>query len=75
MGPTKPSLAQELAPGSIRALHGLTDTRNSVHGSGELLTLSEYVYMCCSHNDVISGVFTVNRVYSFLVFIDCNTSV
>ena len=35
MGPTKPSLAQGLAPDSIRALHGLTDTRNSVHGSGE----------------------------------------
>ena len=36
MGPTKPSLAQSLAPDSIRALHGLTDTRNAVHGSGQL---------------------------------------
>ncbi|CAI8008051.1 Nucleoside diphosphate kinase 6 [Geodia barretti] len=35
MGPTKPSLAQSLAPDSIRALHGLTDTRNAVHGSGQ----------------------------------------
>jgi nucleoside-diphosphate kinase len=34
MGPTKPSLAQSLDPDSIRALHGLTDTRNAVHGSG-----------------------------------------
>ena len=38
MGPTKPTLAQTLAPGSIRGLHGLTDTRNSVHGSGQLLS-------------------------------------
>ena len=37
MGPTKPSLAQSLAPDSIRALHGLTDTRNAVHGSGQSL--------------------------------------
>lgn len=34
MGPTKPTLAQTLAPNSIRSRHGLTDTRNSVHGSG-----------------------------------------
>lgn len=34
MGPTRPSHAKVLAPGSIRAHHGLTDTRNSVHGSG-----------------------------------------
>ena len=38
MGPTKPTLAQTLAPGSIRGLHGLTNTRNSVHGSGQLLS-------------------------------------
>ena len=38
MGPTKPTLAQTLAHGSIRGLHGLTDTRNSVHGSGQLLS-------------------------------------
>ena len=34
MGPTKPTQAQALAPSSIRSMHGLTDTRNSVHGSG-----------------------------------------
>ena len=34
MGPTKPALAHSLAPRSIRSLYGLTDTRNSVHGSG-----------------------------------------
>ena len=34
MGPTKPTYAKSLSPSSIRGLYGLTDTRNSVHGSG-----------------------------------------
>lgn len=34
MGPTKPYLAQNTAPGTIRGTYGLTDTRNSTHGSG-----------------------------------------
>ena len=38
MGPTKPSQAQAIAPSSVRGLHGLTDTRNSVHGSGEWIS-------------------------------------
>ena len=36
MGPTKPPLAQVTRPDSIRALYGLTDTRNSVHGSDSI---------------------------------------
>ncbi|KAL5457044.1 hypothetical protein EMCRGX_G034279 [Ephydatia muelleri] len=33
MGPTRTYQAQVLAPYSIRGLYGLTDTRNSTHGS------------------------------------------
>ncbi|KAL7979774.1 hypothetical protein Chor_008112 [Crotalus horridus] len=35
MGPTKVYRALHTAPGSIRGTLGLTDTRNTVHGSGE----------------------------------------
>ena len=35
MGPTKPYVAQIIAPHTIRGSYGLTDTRNSTHGSGE----------------------------------------
>ena len=52
MGPTKPSLAQSLAPDSIRALHGLTDTRNAVHGSGQLCSFGIFTkleVLGCSH--------------------------
>ncbi len=35
MGPTKPPKAQFTDPDSIRGLYGLTDTRNSTHGSGK----------------------------------------
>jgi len=35
MGPTKPPKAQFIAPNSIRGKYGLTDTRNSTHGSGK----------------------------------------
>ena len=44
MGPTKPTIAQVVAPGSIRSLHGLTDTRNSVHGSGESVVINVIIY-------------------------------
>ncbi|KAG7460746.1 hypothetical protein MATL_G00202040 [Megalops atlanticus] len=33
MGPTKVFRARYIAPGTIRALYGLTDTRNTTHGS------------------------------------------
>lgn len=36
MGPTKVFRAQHTDPESIRGVYGLTDTRNTVHGSGEL---------------------------------------
>lgn len=36
MGPTKVYHAQFTAPMSIRGSFGLSDTRNAVHGSGEL---------------------------------------
>ena len=45
MGPTRPSHARSLAPHSIRAQHGLTDTRNSVHGSG---LLTYYINCVCA---------------------------
>lgn len=35
MGPTKPYIACNTAPRTIRGRFGLTDTRNSTHGSGE----------------------------------------
>ncbi|XP_035276737.1 nucleoside diphosphate kinase 6 isoform X2 [Anguilla anguilla] len=38
MGPTKVFRARYDAPGSIRARFGLTDTRNTTHGSGESLS-------------------------------------
>ena len=44
MGPTKPPKAQFVAPESIRGMYGLTDTRNSTHGSGIfLITLDQPV--------------------------------
>lgn len=36
MGPTKPPKAQFIAPDTVRGMYGLTDTRNSSHGSGML---------------------------------------
>ena len=45
MGPTKPTIAQVVAPSSIRSLHGLTDTRNSVHGSGECVVINHFGYI------------------------------
>jgi nucleoside-diphosphate kinase len=36
MGPTKVYRAQFTAPDSIRGRFGLSDTRNAVHGSGEI---------------------------------------
>ena len=34
MGPTKSYVARATAPNTIRGTYGLTDTRNSTHGSG-----------------------------------------
>ena len=34
-----------VAPVSIRGQYGLTDTRNSVHGSGELNHITVYVFI------------------------------
>jgi nucleoside-diphosphate kinase len=36
MGPTKVFQSQLSHPDCIRARHGLTDTRNATHGSGDL---------------------------------------
>lgn len=36
MGPTKVFKCQLTDPDTIRARHGLTDTRNATHGSGKL---------------------------------------
>lgn len=35
MGPTRVFRARHVAPDSIRGSFGLTDTRNTTHGSGE----------------------------------------
>lgn len=35
MGPTRVFRARHMAPDSIRGSFGLTDTRNTTHGSGE----------------------------------------
>lgn len=45
MGPTKVFRARHTAPTTIRAQFGLTDTRNTTHGSGEI---SLYSYMFSS---------------------------
>lgn len=37
MGPTKVFRARHTSPTTIRAQFGLTDTRNTTHGSGEIL--------------------------------------
>jgi len=37
MGPTKVFQCQLSHPDSIRAKHGLTDTRNATHGSGNFV--------------------------------------
>jgi len=37
MGPTKVFKCQLSNPDSIRAKHGLTDTRNATHGSGNFV--------------------------------------
>jgi len=37
MGPTKVFQCQLSNPDSIRAKHGLTDTRNATHGSGNFV--------------------------------------
>ena len=56
MGPTKVYRAQFTAPGSIRGRFGLSDTRNAVHGSGEidgqLLMLPTVLdfYVICPHS-------------------------
>ena len=34
MGPTKSHVARATAPHTIRGMFGLSDTRNSIHGSG-----------------------------------------
>lgn len=36
MGPTRVFRARHVAPDTIRGSFGLTDTRNTTHGSGEL---------------------------------------
>ena len=57
MGPTKSYVAQIAAPHSIRGMYGLTDTRNSIHGSGEsvLDPAAESVYKdCCCEAQSIS---------------------
>lgn len=40
MGPTKVFKCQLSNPDSIRAKHGLTDTRNATHGSGNFVFIS-----------------------------------
>ena len=55
MGPTKPALAHSLAPRSIRSLHGLTDTRNSVHGSGARSYNKDETNCACTCIPVFNG--------------------
>lgn len=43
MGPTKVFKCQLTHPDSIRAKHGLTDTRNATHGSGKLFLLVRFI--------------------------------
>uniref|UniRef100_A0A8C3AED6 Nucleoside diphosphate kinase B n=1 Tax=Cyclopterus lumpus TaxID=8103 RepID=A0A8C3AED6_CYCLU len=42
MGPTKVFQARYTSPASIRAQFGLTDTRNTTHGSGYQVSTSSY---------------------------------
>lgn len=44
MGPTKVFRARHTSPTTIRAQFGLTDTRNTTHGSGE----NSVYYLICS---------------------------
>ncbi|XP_065889555.1 nucleoside diphosphate kinase 6-like [Dysidea avara] len=53
MGPTKISKAKMIAPDSIRSHYGLTDTRNSVHGSdGEESFLKESQFFFPDFNPI-----------------------
>ena len=56
MGPTKSYVAQIAAPHSIRGMYGLTDTRNSIHGSGESVlnpaAVSVYRDCCCEAQSI-----------------------
>lgn len=54
MGPTKVFRARHTFPTSIRAQFGLTDTRNTTHGSGEISLCIIYVLrLTCQHNQAI----------------------
>lgn len=44
MGPTKVFKCQLSNPDTIRAKHGLTDTRNATHGSGNFVVFRLYEY-------------------------------
>lgn len=49
MGPTKVFRARHTSPNSIRAQFGLTDTRNTTHGSGEI---SLCILICSQMNNM-----------------------
>jgi len=57
MGPTKVFECQLSNPDSIRAKHGLTDTRNATHGSGNFVLFDV----------LINGVILINTHILFTV--------
>ena len=49
MGPTKPYIAHNTAPDTIRGSYGLTDTRNSTHGSGQFTLSYKLLFSCITY--------------------------
>ena len=70
MGPTHPPRARITAPHSLRALYGISDTRNSCHGSG-LATFFCFSLTC----QTVSEVFIIITMFiSSLVRTDSEAS-
>lgn len=49
MGPTDPSMAKKVAPRSLRAVYGLSTTKNSCHGSDSWVSASREIAFACTH--------------------------
>lgn len=49
MGPTDPSTAKKIAPRSLRAVHGLSTTKNSCHGSDSWVSAAREISFACKH--------------------------
>ncbi|KAI9317276.1 nucleoside diphosphate kinase [Dichotomocladium elegans] len=67
IGPTHPVRARIHQPETLRALYGLTDTRNSFHGSG---TSTKVTVFMCALNDILKKTRMIRpkrKLNSFLV--------